>query len=1294
MGKSTKIGNVHAGNKNANSKSGLGSFLTNKDFNFPVDDSNQNYSQNFFEDKVKNSIDPFYVNTGIQNKKPEIISLANFVPLDFDNNNLRGPFYEILEAKQDSLLINFSKYLEEINSPSLGQTGGTSQLASVNLNFIKTGSLQFSNYISDFLTQIEKIRSRFNPTYRLDETVIEKFRIGNPDSFGYPMSVAEVLFTNQENILNWTPTKTWIQMCLELKEVLKGGLPYSFKSETSDIFFNNNPDFLNNYKDPYLITDPLLKSTKRFNFNTVQKQILPVFSDDFVIDENNMDLLLTQANNLFVNGSLFNEPVFSSEEDLETSISKLSNLLCQELTFSNNLRQDVLDIYGYPSNKENFSDIWDYLIGQAGKDITDIDSDPLGNKNSLISLSQVVENDNTEVLTFEEKFLKDDIFSEYSSSDRLATITPGFYYYVESSLRYSNFSFDTSRLSKIQTRLANNIKMLTMAAQDMSFDQYPRAYRSIGEKVLNLSKYKNGQNSGYDIDTFNAFLSPIRLIRKIENEVLSPSHLLKRNENYEEGYITSEPVGAFKDFSAVLISKSISDPKLRSLLFLYVTLRINGSKFSESVVNSVTLNNQTTFFTFQELIAEKIYTRLSSTITQLKDDEINKNLSKNSGLYGTDNSKLHSLKDIREYFKTSGGNLPILDHIARMMISMLAVTKFKKKSERIITNKYNSPFKNEPETTSDDYITQYSGIQRTAFMAGLFELCCLIVHSANPERITAYVKSFFDKGLVGAEEQNEYVLDNDTSLDGIYGTVSFDGYVVVKKVYDAAIGKFNSLGKLTNTEANFKDLLKFGFIPSEDLQTITPSEYQQISGIRGLKIDSVMVNSEIKLYNYANLYRKYINRFAVYVAGLKKQIDEFYQILTNTQNSIFHLLGAVLETKISQGGPQVQRNLITKEQLLLTQNKLLDLHERAKSALNASLGTDRSVLKDTFYFSSFKESNTFEGYLPVEDTSLISWKFFIKRWFNSGLQWSEQISFNKKIMSVGIPQNLVRYLSTNVSQYNPNNSRKLSSIIIINLFRIDNFLSTLIHKPISYVFDLDRFPTKILKNYDTVPHNIKDVLMSENPPYLNRQAFPFYQVDYSNGKVSLKLFKNGTLEPEYQQNILQDYSFLPSNVIDQINNNHIDSFIAEEYLKYLTDVDFNENIYDNFTAIPTPGANFIAQTPSLPQLFNPQSQNKNSPVSTKKLIANSTFLTVNPSALINDTLKIRKFDRVFHVLFDPDDFFVDEYATDPETLEFAIQNQLVDRLDSNGNVTYKRRQNSTSAITYDQYFVTIEGYGN
>jgi hypothetical protein len=1289
MGKSTKIGNVHAGNKNANSKSGLGSFLTNKDFNFPVDDSNQNYSQNFFEEKVKNSTDPFYVNTGIQNKKPEIISLANFVPLEFDNNNLKGPFYEILEAKQDSLLINFSKYLEAINVPSLGQTGGTNQFVTTNLNFIKTGSLQFSDYITDFLTQLEKIRRRFNPTYRLDGSVIEKFRIGNPDSFGYPMSVAEVLFTSEENILNWTPTKTWIQMCLELKEVLKGGLPYSFQSEASDVFIPNNPDFLNNYKDPYLITPSLLSNTKRFNFNSVQKQILPIFSDDFVIDENNMDLLLTQANNLFVNGSMFNEPVFSSEEDIETSIAKLSNLLCQELSFSNNMDQGILDNFGYPSNKENFSDIWDYLIGQPGKDITDIDSTPLGNKNSLISLSQVVEDDNTEVLTFEDKFLRDDIFSDNSSSDRLAILSPGFYYYIESSLRYSNFSFDTSRISKLQSRLGNNYKMLSMIAGKMSFDQYPRPYRSLGEKVLNLSKFKNGQNSGYDNDPFNSFSRPIVLIRKIENEVLSPSHLLKRNENYEEGYITSQPVGAFKDFSAVLISKSMSDPKLRSLLFLYVALRINGSKFSESVVNSITLNNQTTFFTFQELIAEKIYSRLSTTIAQLKKEEVDKNLSKRADLKSDDldTNKLHTLKDIRDYLKSSGGNLPILDNIARMMLSILSVTKFKKKSERIITTKYNSPFKNEPETTSDDYITQYSGIQRTAFMAGLFELCCLIVHAANPERIIAYVKSFIDKDIVDYKN----VVGQD--VEAIYDIVSFDGYIVVSKIYDASIGKFNSLGKLTNTESNFKDLLKFGFIPSEDLQTITPSEYQQISGIRGLKIDSVMVNSENKIYNYANLYRKYINRFAIYVAGLKKQIDEFKQILSNTQNSIFHLMGAVLETKISEGGPQVQRNLITKEQLLLTQNKLLDLHERSKSAINASLGSDRSVLKDTFYFSSFKESNTFEGYLPVEDTSLVSWKLFVKRWFNSGLQWSEQVSFNKKIMSVGIPQNLVRYLSANVSQYNPNNSKKLSSIIRINLFRIDNFLSTLIHKPISYVFDMDRFPTKILKNYDTIPHNIKDVLMSDNPPYLNRQAFPFYQVDYSNGKVGLRLFKNGTLEPEYQQNILQDYSFLSSDVIDQINNNHIDSFIAEEYLKYLSDVDFNENIYDNFSSIPTATSSpsFVQTPPTLTQLFNPPTTNTNN-VSTKKLIANSTFLTINPSELVNNTLKIRKFDRVFHILFDPDDFFVDEIQTDSETLRFAINNQLVDRLDTNGNVVYKRRQNNVSAVTYDQYFVTIEGY--
>ena len=1068
----------------------------------------------------------------------------------------------------------------------------------------------------------------FNPSAPLDASILSDYNL-ILGRFGYPLDVNEILFTSNDNIVNWTPTKLWLQMCMELKEVLKNGLPFSFKSGISSIPSNNDADFINTYKDPYLLTDPILKDVKRFSFSKKQIKIPPLFGENVVINDENIDRIILDANKIFNNSSgIFSGKVMEIEEDSGSIIAKLSNIICQEIKFSNNLKKDLLDTYGFSTNQENFSNIWDYAIGQIGKDITDIDPNPIGNKNSLVSLSQTAE-DNVEILTFEDKFLNDDIVSDNSFLRRNAIITPGFHYYIEGSMVYENNDFNTTKLNTLRGRLDNSIKFFDMIVNDMSFQQYPLAYKKLSEKVINF-KLTNSQSytSKYDKDIF---FSPINLIRKIENEVLSDSYLLKRSGDYQEiknSYISAKTTKNNIDFSACLISLSMEDHLLKSYLFLYCVLTTNLYGIKDSLLQS-TVGNKTLNYTFQELVADKIHGRLRENISDV---------GQQTQLIGFNNTT-HQINELIDNFK-GNGNFPILDKISLLMNNILLNTKFKKKSERVVTkignsNIFDTMNNEDAELDSDNYITQYSGIQRTIFIAAVFELCCQIVHAANPERIA---------GL--ATVSDKYGLNN-------YGK----DFIVVESQYENIIGKYNLKGNLITLTGD-EDSSGFDW-------------YNSILGVFAYKYDQTILNAENKLSNYANLYIKYINRFRMYLLGLKKNLDVFNQYLSDSNNVFFRLAKL-----FSNNTSSYNRLFFSKEQLRLSQSKLLDLQERAKSIEDSNAGNWKSPLTDTFYFASLDNPVAVNSYLPIEDISLISWRYLVRGWLQNLNDYAENESFNKKVISVGIPPNFLRNLVSNVTNQNSNFSS--NSIIRINLFRIDNLFSNLIHRPISFLFDMERFPTKVLKNYYgknyIASSQITEIVSNTLSPRLFYKQVPFYQIDPYNPKNGLKLFENGTTNPQYTQGLNQKYSMLTEEEKDQITYNHYSSFIAEEYLKFMSDTDFSENVYSNFYMTSGAGTNTF---------------------SNKKSIINSTFLNTDANKILESCLKIRKFDRVFHILFDQDDFYVDLVNTPASTIQAALQAGRIDPVvDNNGNTIYKRRKlQSQGNISYDQYFVTVESYG-
>ena len=180
-------------------------------------------------------------------------------------------------------------------------------------------------------------------------------------------------------------------------------------------------------------------------------------------------------------------------------------------------------------------------------------------------------------------------------------------------------------------------------------------------------------------------------------------------------------------------------------------------------------------------------------------------------------------------------------------------------------------------------------------------------------------------------------------------------------------------------------------------------------------------------------------------------------------------------------------------------------------------------------------------------------------------------------------------------------------------------------------------------------------------------------------------------------------SYITASEARNIWDNHVNSFLLEEYLRWFTGTDMSEfswktytnltskqpildESYNNLKLSSKPGGKFIFTEKSL---IDTQEKDKTiSPDdSLKSYLKNETF------ALSSDSIERmyvypRKFDRVFTLGIDPDNFTVDTVQTSPSTLESLASLGIILK-DSRTN-QYTHRNSNENDICFNEYFVTVE----
>jgi len=333
--------------------------------------------------------------------------------------------------------------------------------------------------------------------------------------------------------------------------------------------------------------------------------------------------------------------------------------------------------------------------------------------------------------------------------------------------------------------------------------------------------------------------------------------------------------------------------------------------------------------------------------------------------------------------------------------------------------------------------------------------------------------------------------------------------------------------------------------------------------------------------------------------------------------------------------------------------------------------------------------------------------------FFSDSEFTETKGYNKKIATIGIPQGLLKGLLKNPLMADSN---KHNDIIKILIYKIDVFNSDIVYKPKEFLFEASRFPTRVYSSVKPINTDVRGISDIANAiPTRNYSLF-----------TSLNLIDTGasTYWDDKTSSFGEEYNFLTSREKNEIIENHITSFLLENYIKILTgfdvgDVQFNlSNIEAD--ALAEAGNSTNDDVTKNLQSSTSTTKDSKSSNSLSKGLGNAGKSVLNSSGLnkipkiknealknlivadvliprqdlyIKNLVQPKKFDRVFNIIFDPE-FEIDyEKSTSTQSssskLEFLIKTAKSIKQKSNPNV-YVDVDKSFENPSLDAFFAVVE----
>lgn len=474
-----------------------------------------------------------------------------------------------------------------------------------------------------------------------------------------------------------------------------------------------------------------------------------------------------------------------------------------------------------------------------------------------------------------------------------------------------------------------------------------------------------------------------------------------------------------------------------------------------------------------------------------------------------------------------------------------------------------------------------------------------------------------------------------------------------------------------------------------------------------------------------------------YMHDIVARAQNLYDHLTSTAN--IQNLKSVTDTI---GDPRLIQSAIGENQVRLVYRSLRDLVSRLDYIKAADLkgSDDVDELEDIVLDDCVLSEDQYAMLLATFGTK----------------EFRQNAGFNKRLLSVGVPTGLMQNLKQRIDVSMKNTKRvdltpKQTDIVRINVYKVDLEYSDLVFKPISFLFEMSKFVSRFDKEYRDISTSpsFNDVVNAVPLIDLGERAWLSAPIQFGMDSFSS-----------------DSYGFLSQSQKSELLKNHIMSHMIELYIRLMCGVDIDERKFhvtkppvflasdvrtkfvDSSLLISTNAKkkSTLRSTldPSRTLFTNIEPKNVKSAdtvVSYQKSSAAASTIDISAmsrvagdfmtqhvsnisslfsvatrfsdaSALSTSIFVPKKFDRVFNIVVDPDDFVIDHTVTWTSVSGKAMFDKLkTDSVvyDSRPTVMsnigllgaeevtavdpvfkVKERQKNEGDYTFEKYFVTID----
>lgn len=474
-----------------------------------------------------------------------------------------------------------------------------------------------------------------------------------------------------------------------------------------------------------------------------------------------------------------------------------------------------------------------------------------------------------------------------------------------------------------------------------------------------------------------------------------------------------------------------------------------------------------------------------------------------------------------------------------------------------------------------------------------------------------------------------------------------------------------------------------------------------------------LVNVETKLL--ANKTQQYndLTIFYSFVENIKTQTSQARSLLSTGNFPSY--ISTFKSLSSGTTPPNLIKSALSKNQLKLSTLIYSELRDTTRESSNSSQVPLVSTINPAL-------SGINPIFLPIDQLGMVSFQLLSS--FYTGPEFQSNKGNNKRIIAVGIPHGLIDSIQTAEMKKN----RIMSGYIKVKIWLLDRLYPDILFHPKEYIFDMNRFPTRSLDNWDlssAVGNDKNKIPTKFYSPYQNR----FYlhrNLNEAKNLIGLTSTEKNDLPPEYDE--LGDHIATRGDLIASAYINHSTSFLCEEYLRWYTDISFNEtNFYiyrysasnntvinyqnvvnaikssanntpstsSNIAKFSDPAAKNIISVPVRQPLNNFSSSIPKNTTPTSVDLTNSTTAYLKNQSYMSDKLELKrkvlypkKFDRVFHLLVDADDFKINnDVLSDTRKDELKLD---TGRFADSGNNTISKIDTRQEDLSLQEFFVSVE----